>query len=199
MLSRSFHKYLGLVMLVPLFGWASTGLVFVFKPGYEGAYEMLTLKTYPLQHAFSVQPESDWDEVRIVRSVLGNHLLVKMQGTPLHLNPASLSPAPIPGSAELRLLFEDAIGSNTKRYGTVEQVQGTTARTSTGVSITMDWNSLELEQRGLDRKVIGLLYKLHYLEWTPWPQVNRVLGLVGLLCLVALSVFGLRIYLANRG
>lgn len=46
MKTRKLHRVIGLVMLLPLFGWAITGFIFFLKPGYEGAYELLQLKTY---------------------------------------------------------------------------------------------------------------------------------------------------------
>jgi hypothetical protein len=36
--TRTAHRLLGLVLLAPLCGWALTGLVFFFKPGYARAY-----------------------------------------------------------------------------------------------------------------------------------------------------------------
>jgi uncharacterized iron-regulated membrane protein len=39
---RNLHRIIGIALLLPFFGWAITGMVFFIKPGYAGAYEILT-------------------------------------------------------------------------------------------------------------------------------------------------------------
>jgi len=199
MISRRVHKYIGLVMMVPMFGWALTGLVFFIKPGYEGAYEILALKNYPLESGYSVSTDASWKEVRVVKSILGVHLLVKSGGEYLNLDPLSYQPAPVPDEHDLRKLFEDTVSQNKARYGDISSIENTTAFTSTGIEVELSWNELKFSQKGFDRAVIDALYKVHYLQWTPWSSVNQVLGVLGLLLLITLTVLGVRIYVANRG
>ena len=61
-------------------GWALTGLVFLIKPGYDGAYEVITIKTYPLDQKLIIASKKNWEEGRLINSVLGNHLLVTVAG-----------------------------------------------------------------------------------------------------------------------
>ncbi len=70
MLSKRIHKYVGLTMLIPMIGWVLTGIVFFVKPGYEGAYEIINLKTYPLEHGISIPSGENWDELRLIRSIV---------------------------------------------------------------------------------------------------------------------------------
>ena len=42
MRARILHRIIGIALLLPFFGWAITGMVFFIKPGYAGAYEILT-------------------------------------------------------------------------------------------------------------------------------------------------------------
>jgi hypothetical protein len=60
MKARTLHRVIGLILLLPFFGWALTGLVFFVKPGYEGAYELLSPKTYPLDSALTINPDPSW-------------------------------------------------------------------------------------------------------------------------------------------
>ena len=198
MRSRRLHKYIGLAMLVPMFGWALTGLVFFIKPGYDGAYEQLTLKTYPLTTPFVIANNNAWQEVRVVQSVLGVHLMVKTEDNYKQLDPATLTARPVPDFAQLKMLFQDAISTNVMRYGKILNIDQLTATTSNNIEIKLDWDTLSFHQHGRDRTLIGLLYKIHYLQWTPWPAVNQVLGIIGLCLLMTLTILGIRVYLTNK-
>lgn len=197
MSSRRIHKSIGLIMLLPIIGWTVTGLVFFIKPGYEGAYEILKLKTYSLDPGYVVSVDERWQEVRIVKSILGTHLLVKSNGVTQNLDPSTYQPAQVPEISDLIRLFDDTISHNKERYGTVDVIENTRATTTTGIEIDLDWNALSFSQSGFDKAVINTLYKIHYLQWTPWPIANQILGVVGLLLLVILTLLGVRIYFAS--
>ncbi|WP_448567690.1 hypothetical protein [Thalassotalea ganghwensis] len=198
MISRRLHRIFGLTLLLPMIGWALTGVVFFIKPGYQGAYEMLKFEPYPLDRTFTIVPQAQWLEFRLVKSVIGYHLLVKTEQGSLHLEPQSLQPLPIPELGRLTALFESAIAKNPERYGSIEQINDTTAITTTGINIELNWPRLSFSQHGIDKRIINTLYKIHYLQWTPWSAVNQVLGILGLALLMALSFFGVKVYLANR-
>ena len=86
MLSRRIHRYIGLVLLFPIVGWALTGLVFLVKPGYDNAYEVITIKTHPLDQKLNIAPNENWEELKVIKSVLGNHLLVTVEGETNHFD-----------------------------------------------------------------------------------------------------------------
>lgn len=188
---RKLHRVSGLVMLLPLFGWAITGLVFFLKPGYEGAYELLQLKTYPLEQPFAVTPNPSWQEFRCLKTILGNHLLVRTAQGWQQLDPATLALRAKPNDEEVGKLLRDAFAANPNRYGTVTTINGGIVTTSTNVKVTLDWNRMSLQQRGPDTDRIDGLYKIHYLQWTGFKTLDKVLGLLGLAMLAALSVLGL--------
>ena len=185
-------------MLIPLFAWASTGVIFVTKPGYAGAYEQLAVKTYPFEASLNLSPVEDWQEVRWLRSILGVHLLIKESGAYRQYLPDTLLPAEQPSESQVKALLADAMTMNEERYGHIERVDGLTAYTSTGVTIELNWDELSLSQRGFDRSVIETLYRIHYLQWTKWESVNLFLGVAGLLLLTVLTTLGLTSYLSNR-
>src|SRR5689334_25428377 len=101
---RKWHRVLGLVMLLPLFGWTITGLVFFLKPGYEGAYELLQLKTYPLEQPLTLTAQPAWREFRCIKTILGNHLLVRTAQGWQQLDPVLLTVRMTPSDADLRKL-----------------------------------------------------------------------------------------------
>jgi hypothetical protein len=190
MRARPLHRAIGVVLLLPFFGWAITGMVFFIKPGYSGAYESLSPKTYAMDKALSVMPDPNWREFRYFRTVLGDHLIVRTDSGWLQLNPPDLRRRAIPAEAELRLLLKDAFSADPQRYGNISTIAGNTATTDTGVKVSIDWNSMSLQQRGPDTDRIDLLYKIHYLEWTGVKIVDRVLGLTGLILVMVLTTLG---------
>jgi hypothetical protein len=190
---RRLHRLIGITLLLPFLGWAVTGFVFFIKPGYGSAYEALSVKTYPLDQPLAVQGQSGWLEVRVVKTILGTHLLVRTTEGWRHLQPETFAPAADITEAQLRTLVTDALTAHPDRYGTVTRVSGNTVETSTGARVTLDWNRLALQQRGHDTDRIDALYRVHYLQWTGLPAVDKVLGLVGLSLLIALTALGARL------
>ena len=192
MKTRKLHRIIGLVMLLPLFGWAVTGFVFFVKPGYEGAYELLQLKTYPLDgEKFALTAEPSWLEFRCIKTVLGNHLLVRTAQGWQHLDPATLAVRAKPTDGEIKTLLQDAFSANPERYGQVSTIEGATATTTTNVRVALNWNRMSLQQTGNDTDRIDLLYKIHYLQWTGMKWLDKILGMLGLALIVALSILGL--------
>src|SRR6478672_499909 len=150
MKARTVHRVIGIILLLPFLAWAATGFVFFLKPGYAGAYEILTPRTYPLARAASITPDPGWLEYRYFRTVLGEHLIVRTEKGWLQLNPIDKQPKSPPTRADIELLLKDAFTANPIRYGELSDISGMTARTSTGVEVTVDWSSLKLQQRGRD-------------------------------------------------
>jgi hypothetical protein len=187
---RTLHRTIGLILLLPFFGWAITGLVFFIKPGYAGAYESLNLKTYPLNGAPPISPDSSWLESRYLRTVLGDHLLVRNISGWHHLNAADKQPRRLPSESELKSLLQEAFSANHSRYGNISRVSGETAWTDTGVEVKLDWNRMSLEQKGKDTDRIDLLYRIHYLQWTGIKTVDRIVGFTGIALVMALTTLG---------
>lgn len=198
-LNWKWHRYLGIVMLFPLLVWAATGVVFLTKPGYQGAYEMLQAKTHPLDKDFAISANDQWQQVRLLKTALGYHLLATMSdGSTQHLDPQTGLAKALPTPEQLKSLFAEAIAHNLVRYGEITSIFDTTALTSTGIKISLNWNTLSFDQLGTDRKIIDNLYRLHYLQWTPWPEINRVFGVLGLIGLTALTLLGLWMFFGAR-
>jgi hypothetical protein len=190
---RKLHRVIGILMLLPLLGWCVTGFVFFIKPGYEGAYELLQPKTYPLDGPLAITPDPSWLEVRYLRTVIGNHLLVRTAQGWQHLDPTTRNLKNKPTSDEVRALMLDAFSLNPARYGQLSNVTGETATTNTDVRVTLNWNRLSLQQTGKDTDRIDRLYKIHYLQWTGVKWVDRILGITGLTLIAVLSLLGLMI------
>jgi hypothetical protein len=192
---RALHRIAGLVMLLPLIGWALTGAFFFLKPGYAGAYELLQVKTYPLEARLELKTDPSWLEVRLQKTILGEHLLARASRGWVHIDARTFEPKPEPSQDEIRTLVTDAFSANPGRYGRVASIEGNNITTDTGVRVMLDWNRLALSQRGNDTNRIDTLYKIHYLQWTGLAGVDKVLGALGILLTLALSLLGGRLLL----
>jgi hypothetical protein len=172
-----------------------TAFIFYFKPGYDEAYGSLQVKTYPIEQAVLLPSNPAWLEVRHFRTNLGNHLCVRTNDGWSQIDPLTLEPRPQPGEAELKSLLEDAFSDNPSRYESVRSVSNEGAETTTGVRVMLDWNRMSLYQRGADTDLIDLMYRIHYLQWTGISAIDKVLGPLGLLLVLVLSVLGIRLAL----
>lgn len=197
MVIRKLHRIAGIVMLLPLIGWAVTGAFFFLKPGYSGAYETLPVKSYPFESEIKVTPDPEWLEVRLIKTILGEHLLARTSRGWFNYDPRNLQVRNEPSTEEIRALVKDAISVNPARYGRIVGVDGSNLTTDTGIRITLDWNRLALSQRGVDTDRIDALYRIHYLQWTGMKSVDQVLGALGILLVLALSLLGARLFFAR--
>jgi len=195
---RKTHQVLGLILLIPIVLWSLTGIFFLIKPGYEGAYQKISPKLYNLDSSFSIAPRKNWNEIRLLKTALGYHLIVKADGQYKHLNPVTLQKQVFPSAAQLRLLFNDAIAKDSKRYGSITEIINNKAYTDNGIEISLDWSNLTLTQQGKDTQLIRIFYKIHYMEWLANPLINKGFGALTIALLLILSAAGLIIYINRR-
>jgi hypothetical protein len=189
MITRKQHRLLGGILLLPFIAWSLTGVFFLVRPAYEQAYSVLSPKTYSAdQINISAQPE--WQEMRLLKTVLGLHLLVKQEGGWQQLDPDSLEVRATPVEADLVSFVKDAISQDTLRYGELLPGESDPFRTSTGVTIAVNWDSLSLYQQGLDTRWIDRIYRIHYLQWTGIAFLDTILGVAGLLLLLLMTATG---------
>jgi uncharacterized iron-regulated membrane protein len=193
MRTRTVHRVIGIILLIPFVGWAITGLVFFIKPGYTGAYEVLSPRFYPINKQLLLTEDPNWLEVRYLRTIIGEHLLVRTDSGWMNLSPNDKRPRSAATDDETRRLVQDAFSLNPKRYGQIVSVNGNTVTTDTGVVVTIDWNRMSLQQTGKDTKWIDSLYRIHYLQWTGVRSIDRVVGLTGIALVLILTGLGARL------
>ena len=179
-------------MLLPFIAWAITGLFFFIKPGYSDAYQSLPIKTYPIKSQINlpVKESMQWLAVKQLRSVLGDHLLVKTTSGWKQLSTLSFSEISTPSDEQIKALVGDAIASNIKRYGQIATIEKSQVTTTSDVRISLNWQEMTLRQQGKDTDFINMVYDIHYLRWTGIKSVDEVLGVVGLFLVVVLAFLG---------
>ncbi|MCB1049016.1 MAG: PepSY domain-containing protein [Acidobacteria bacterium] len=195
MIVRKIHRMIGLFMTVPFFAWALTGFVFFIRPGYGPAYASLPIKKYPMAPT-AFEGSQEVLAIQTFRTILGIHHLVETSAGAEHWLDGNRIDTP--DESLLRLLLEDAISADPARYGQLESLTDESAQTTTGVNLTWNWSQMRLYQSGKDTRLIDMLYKIHYLQWTGLKWVDRILGVVGLLCVLALAIAGLLLWRRSR-
>jgi uncharacterized iron-regulated membrane protein len=189
MIIRKQHRLLGGILLLPFIAWSLTGVFFLVRPAYEQAYSVLSPKTYSADQ-INISAKPEWQEMRLLKTVLGLHLLVKQEGGWQQLDPDSLEVRATPVESDVVSFVEDAISQDTLRYGELLPGESDPFRTSTGVTIAVNWDSLSLYQQGLDTRWIDRIYRIHYLQWTGIAFLDTILGVAGLLLLLLMTVTG---------
>lgn len=195
---RKTHRLAGILLLLPLVAWSATAIFFLVRPAYNEAYEQLQVRQLPMTHIVQLVPDPSWLEVRFMRTVLGEHLLVRDELGWQHLDSFTLDPMPPPQGDQLRALLEDAFSHNQERYGNIVSINGTEVTTDTGVHISVNWDSLSLRQNGRDTRWIDRVYDIHYLRWTGFEIFDRIFGLFGLFLLMYMSYSGARMAFGRR-
>lgn len=180
-------------MLLPFVAWAITGVFFFIKPGYSGAYDQLSVKTYLSIKSLTLPNDNLWSEVRVFRTILGRHLIVKSNDKWLHLNADTYERKQAPTVDEITSLVNDAINVKSLRYGEVTTVDALSAITSTNIRVTLNWENMTLRQQGEDTDFINTMYKIHYLQWTGITSIDKVLGIVGLGLVLILAALGIKL------
>ena len=186
------HRWTGILLLLPLIAWAASGLVFLIQPGYEQAYEQLSVRQYAVNDELSVLPQQSWREIRYFQTILGKHLLVREPDGWQHLHAETGETWPLPDATDMAALLEDAFSSNPERYGNVISVNGNRISTHTGVELSLHWPTLSISQRGRDSRWIDRIYSIHYLQWTGVAVLDKLLGIFGLGLLIYMSFNGAR-------
>ena len=195
---KQLHRLAGIVLLLPFLVWSLTGIFFLFRPPFFEAYEQVPIKQYPLLNSSLEVTSDNWIEVRQIRSVLGNHLLVRNTDGWAHLRADTKEPWELPSESELTRLLQDAFQFNSDRYGMIAEINENKGITNTGIEIEIDWPTLSITQVGMDRVWIDRIYNLHYLRWSGIEWLDDIVGILGLCLLIYMTFSGARMVLITK-
>lgn len=216
---RAVHRLAGLVLVVPLVLWIGTGLLFHVKPGWDEAYESLAAPVPgPLpweQVVFSpaiLKARGLLDPGPVALAPHPSGLIAWFglrEGRPAAVDGTSGEPIPpaSEGAARAFALAAVAASRHAKSYGTIVSAETATHRsiltgvenpallfwTSGGKRVLVDRVTGEVSQTGDLNGRIDRLYRIHYLQWTPWKPVNVGLVLAASLIVILLAASGVRL------
>ena len=189
------HRWLSVVLVVPLAVWSITGLVFHLKPGWARAYDQLAIERPTTLHPASLAPPpADVQSLELFDTVLGP--LYRIDGARLvdarTGQPRVLSPD------DARALAADAVARSPHAYGAAGAVTSDDATVhiayGSGVRVDVSRADARISQRGSDTDRIDWLYRLHYLQWTGNRTLDRVIAVAGLVLIWMVFVPGLVLF-----
>ena len=166
------HRWLAIGLVAFLVVWSVTGLLFHLKPGWDRAYDMLSVER---------------GKTETLDTVVGP--LVRTNGrlaTPL-------------SEADARALALDAIARSPFHadYGEVTSVAsvGDVVRVELAhATVEVGRDDARIRQHGKDTERIDWLYRIHYLQWTGNPSIDKVLAVLGLALIWAVMIPGLVLF-----
>ena len=212
---RRIHRVLGVLLVLPLFLWTATGLLFLVKPGWRGAYELLDpfheerldlASLVPLSLVVGEPGASGTvSRLELVSTALGPLYRLSGPGGATRLVDARTGSVLSPlGSDAGAKVAADAAGraQASARYGaiTAAREEGDAIRVSFagGAEIRVGRDDLSLSQSGADTSWIDALYRIHYLQWTGIAAVDGTLELAAIAGTWALAALGLCLFRRPR-
>ena len=220
---RRFHRVLGLVLALPLILWVLTGLLFHIKHRYGEAYEALVVPAAvePDWSLARVSPaqviERGQADAPLTLGVHPSGRLAyygKKADLPIAVDAATgeVIAAATPEAARAWVAAAVSASAHAERYGSeigYEALSMYSARTRTrdpGLAVRMSGDKTvsvdlitgEITQTGALNDFIDAMYRVHYLQWTPWKSVNIALVLLSIPLALGLAASGLRMALRRR-
>lgn len=197
------HRYLALVLVVPLVVWSVTGLLFHLKPGWSRAYDMLdaerpleTTQVTPLANVAAMFPDGI-QRIELFGSAIGPlYRVTTAKGSALIDATTGAKRSPLTES-DVRTLALDAVS-----HSRVKEAYGEIAKTdvrddvvkltfSKGPIVEVSRDDARISQHGSDTERIDWLYRIHYLQWTGKKTLDRVLAIIGLALIWLVMIPGL--------
>jgi len=218
---RRVHRWLAIVLVIPLIVWSITGLLFHWKPGWSRAFDMLDAERpgqVHLDKLASAPPCQRSERFGLLAEALGDASFTHVElfataigplarvatakGDELYDAESGTKRSPLPVDAA-RALAVDAVGRSPHAidYGALGRV------TSTDTTVTLEYdgatvgvgrNDARISQRGRDTDRIDWLYRMHYLQWTGNGTLDKLIALAGLLLIWLVLIPGVVLFVRRR-
>jgi uncharacterized iron-regulated membrane protein len=202
------HRWLAIVLVIPLIVWSVTGLLFHLKPGWSRAYDMLSAER-PLATLPAATPDAiaqaaggPVQRLEVFGSALGPLYRITLADRTLLLDASLHARSPL-SVEDARVLAADAIAhsSHAAAYGVIHsaRITGDSVRIETAAAtIDVDRASGTIAQRGSDTDRIDWLYRMHYLSWTGNRTLDKLLAIVGLALIWLVMIPGVVLFVRRR-
>lgn len=201
---RTFHRWLAIVLVIPLVVWSITGLLFHLKPGWSRAYDLLLAERPAMVHLDRLVLPAGTTHVEAFATAIGPLARVTTdRGDELYDLDSGTRRSPLAIDAA-KALAVDAIhrskyASSYGELGTVTSTDASvTIQTTGGPVISVGRNDARISQRGPDTERIDWLYRIHYLQWTGLGVLDKVLAVVGLGLIWLVMIPGIVLFVRRR-
>jgi hypothetical protein len=207
---RRVHRWLAIVLVIPLVVWSLTGLLFHLKPGWSRAYDQLDPArparpgAVHLERLASALAEQSITHLELFDTAIGPLARVATpRGDELYDAASGTKRSPLPIDAA-QALAVDAIARSphASDYGAVSRVTSTETSVrlelAAGPVVEVGRNDARISQRGPDTDRIDWLYRIHYLQWTGNRALDRVLAVFGLVLIWLVLIPGVVLFVRRR-
>ncbi len=187
----SIHRWAAIVLVAMLVVWSITGLLFHLKPGWSRAYDQLAVTRDEPIDASSVVPLASLttpsgtslrpSSVELFATVLGPMYRVTTADGSSIID-ATTGKRRTFTPEEVTRLVDDAVSRSPfeNRYGAHVGIANDAVKYAGDQVVTFSPATMRLSQEGRDTRRIDWLYRMHYLQWTGNPTVDKVLAIGGL-------------------
>jgi uncharacterized iron-regulated membrane protein len=201
---RRAHRWLAIVLVIPLVIWSITGLLFHLKPGWSRAYDMLDPERPAQVHLDKLVLPEGVTHVEVFSTAIGPLARVTTpRGDELYDADTGTKRSPLPIDAA-QALAVDAIARShyASTYGAATRVTSTettvTIELADGPVVEVGRNDGRLSQRGPDTDRIDWLYRIHYLQLTGNKTFDELLALAGLALIWLVLIPGVVLFVRRR-
>ena len=203
---RRIHRWLAIVLVIPLVVWSITGLLFHLKPGWSRAYDILEPErpaAIHLDKLASVLADQAVTHVEVFQTAIGPLARVTLpKGDELWDADTGTKRSPLPIDAA-QALAVDAIARSPhgSSYGAISKVTSTETSVRVeldGAVVEVGRNDARISQRGADTDRIDWLYRIHYLQWTGNKTLDKMLALFGLILIWLVLIPGVVLFVRRR-
>lgn len=192
------HRWAAIVLVAMLVVWSITGLVFHLKPGWDRAYDQLSVKRdEPIDMssvvAIATLPRSP--SVELFSTVLGPMYRVTTKDGSSIIDATTGKPRTFTPD-EVTRLVDDAVSRSpfANRYGAHVGISGNDVRYAGEQVVTFSPATMRVSQEGRDTKRIDWLYRIHYLQWTGNKTVDKILAVGGLALIWVVMIPGIVLF-----
>lgn len=201
---RRVHRWLAIVLVIPLIIWSVTGLLFHLKPGWSRAYDLLDAERPAQVHLDKLVLPEGVTHVEVFSTAIGPLARVTTpKGDELYDADTGTRRSPLPIDAA-QALAVDAIARShyASTYGATTRVTSTeatvTIELADGPVVEVGRNDGRLSQRGPDTDRIDWLYRIHYLQLTGNKTFDKILALAGLALIWLVLIPGVVLFMRRR-
>ena len=200
---RRIHRWLAIVLVIPLVIWSITGLLFHLKPGWSRAYDMLDAERPAAVHLDKLVLPDGATHVEVFSTAIGPLARVTTtKGDELYDADSGTKRSPLPTDAAQALAVDAVKRSHyASSYGAPSRVTSTETTVTlefAGPVVEVDRTTGRLSQRGPDTDRIDWLYRVHYLQLTGNKTFDKVLALAGLVLIWLVLIPGVVLFVRRK-
>jgi uncharacterized iron-regulated membrane protein len=202
------HRWAAIVLVSMLVVWSITGLLFHLKPGWDRAYDQLSVKRDEPIDLSSIVPvaslanpidakgvSSKPSSIELFATVLGPMYRITTSSGSSIVDATTGKPRTFTPDEIVRLV-DDAVSRSAfaNRYGAHTGIEGNNVRYAGDQVVTFSPTTMRVSQEGRDTRRIDWLYRLHYLQWTGNKSFDKALAVGGLALIWVVMVPGLVLF-----